>query len=68
MVLNFDDRQVDMQVRVPREAFEHLGLTELPMAEATDLLTGEEYRFPLTAHTPVCLTLPAWKGVILKVK
>lgn len=68
VVLNFDDRQVDMQVRIPREAFEHLGLTELPMAEATDLLTGSEYRFPLTAHTPVCLTLPAWKGVILKVK
>ena len=68
VVLNFDDRQVDMQVRVPRKAFEHLGLTELPMAEATDLLTGADYRFPLTAHTPVCLTLPAWKGVILKVK
>lgn len=68
VVLNFDDRQVDMQVRVPREAFEHLGLAEMPMAEATDLLTGEEFRFPLTAHTPVCLTLPAWKGVILKVK
>ena len=68
VVLNFDDRQVDMQVRIPREAFEHLGLTELPMAEATDLLTGADYRFPLTAHTPVCLTLPAWKGVILKVK
>lgn len=68
VVLNFDDRQVDMQVRIPREAFEHLGLTELPMAEATDLLTGEEFRFPLTAHTPVCLTLPAWKGVILNVK
>lgn len=68
VILNFDDRQVDMQVRIPREAFEHLGLTEMPMAEATDLLTGEEYRFPLTAHTPVCLTLPAWKGVILKVK
>ena len=68
VVLNFDDRQVDMQVRIPREAFEHLGLTEMPMAEVTDLLTGEEFRFPLTAHTPVCLTLPAWKGVILKVK
>ncbi len=68
VVLNFDDRQVDMQVRIPREAFEHLGLTEMPMAEATDLLTGDPYRFPLTAHTPVCLTLPAWKGVILKVK
>ncbi|HBE55274.1 MAG TPA: alpha-amylase [Prevotellaceae bacterium] len=68
VVLNFDDRQVDMQVRVPKEAFEHLELSEQSMVEATDLLTGATYRFPLTAHTPVCLTLPAWKGVILKVK
>lgn len=68
IVLNFDDREVDMQVRIPHEAFEHLGLTEQPLAEATDLLTGTDYRFPLTANTPVCLTLPAWKGVILKIK
>ena len=37
-------------------------------AKAKDLLTGAEYTFPLTAHTPICLTLPAWKGVILKIK
>lgn len=68
IVLNFDDREVDMQVRIPHEAFEHLGLSEQPMAEATDLLTAADYRFPLTANTPVCLSLPAWKGVILKIK
>ncbi len=67
VVLNFDDREVDMQVRVPKEAFEHLELSEQSMVEATDLLSGAAYRFPLTAHTPVCLTLPAWKGVILKI-
>ena len=37
-------------------------------AKAKDLLTGQEYSFPLNAHTPVCLSLPAWKGVILKIK
>ena len=68
MVLNFDDRQVDVQVRIPQEAFEYLQLESQSEAKAKDLLTGDEYSFPLNAHTPVCLSLPAWKGVILKIK
>ena len=68
IVLNFDDRQVDMQVRIPQDAFEYLKLEEESLAKAEDLLTGTEYTFPLHPHTPICLTLSAWKGVILKVK
>ena len=68
VVLNFDDRQRDITVRIPHEAFAHLEQPEYAMVNATDLLTGTEYTFPLSAHTPVCLTLPAWKGVILKIK
>ena len=68
IVVNFDDRQVDVQVRVPQEAFDYLQLNASPEAKAKDLLTGVEYSFPLNPHTPVCLTLPAWKGVILKIK
>ena len=68
VVLNFDDRQVDMQVCIPQEAFEYLQLETQSEAKAKDLLTGQEYSFPLNAHTPVCLSLPAWKGVILKIK
>ena len=68
VVLNFDDRQVDMQVRIPQEAFEYLQLETQSEAKAKDLLTGQEYSFPLNAHTPVCFSLPAWKGVILKIK
>lgn len=68
VVLNFDDRQVDMQVRIPQDAFEYLKLEEESLAKAEDLLTGTEYTFPLYPHTPICLTLPAWKGVILKIK
>ena len=67
VVLNFDDRQVDMQVRIPQEAFEYLQLETQSEAKAKDLLTGQEYSFPLNAHTPVCLSLPAWKGAILKI-
>jgi hypothetical protein len=68
VILNFDDRQVDMQVRIPQEAFEHLQLETQSEAKAKDLLTGTEYTFPLTSHTPICITLPAWKGVMLKIK
>ena len=68
VVLNFDDRQVDMQVRIPQEAFEHLQLESQSETKAKDLLTGAEYSFLLNPHTPICLTLPAWKGVVLKIK
>ena len=68
VVLNFDDRQVDVQVRIPQDAFEYLKLEEESLAKAEDLLTGAEYTFPLHPHTPICLTLSAWKGVILKIK
>ena len=68
VVLTFDDRQCDISVRIPQEAFAHLQQPEYAMVEAVDLLTNTPYTFPLSAHTPVCLTLPAWKGVILKIK
>ena len=68
VVLNFDDRQCDISVRIPQEAFAHLQQPEYAMVEAVDLLTNTKYTFPFSAHTPVCLTLPAWKGMILKIK
>ena len=68
VVLNFDDRQVDMQVRIPQDAFDYLQLEALTKANAKDLLTGAEYTFPLNSYTPICLILPAWKGVVLKIK
>ena len=68
IVLNFDDRQVDVQVRIPQEAFLHLQQAEYAMVDAIDLLTNAPYTFPLSPYTPICLTLPAWKGVVLKIK
>jgi glycosidase len=68
VILNFEDRQVDLQVRIPQDAFEYLQLETQSEAEAKDLLTGVAYTFPFNSHTPICLTLPAWKGVVLKIK
>lgn len=68
VVLNFDDHQTNIMVRIPKEAFEHLELSEYDIVHATDLLTDTPYSFPLNANTPICITLPAWKGVVLKIK
>lgn len=69
MIMNFDDRQVDVDVRIPKEAFDYLKQAEWESASAVDLLTDTAYKsMPLTSQQPVHLTLPAWKGVILEFK
>lgn len=68
MVINFDDKQTDIQVRLPKDAFTYLDIQEQAEVEMTDLLTGTTYLAPFTSAKPICLTLPAWKGVILKIK
>ena len=66
-VLNFDDKQAQIHVRIPQEAFDHLGIT--PKDDEvlfTDLLTGTEYRGAFCPDRPFVITLPAWKGALLK--
>ena len=67
IVTNFDDKQVDIQVRLPLDAFMYLQQEEWQKASAVDLLTGKKIKkMSLTATEPIGLTLPAWTGVILK--
>lgn len=65
-VLNFDDRKVNVQTRIPRDAFDYLRLPMQEKVEAVDLLTGETYSFALTDHDTIDICLPAWKGVALR--
>ena len=68
-VLNFRDRQVDVNVSIPQEAFAYLGQAEIEQAKATDLLTGKKYKgLQLKHDTPVTLSLPAWTGVALRIE
>ncbi len=68
IVVNFDDKQVDIDVRIPKEAFEYLKQVEWKKASAEDLLTGKKYKkLSFNSGEPISLTLPAWKGVILKI-
>ncbi|MBR1426266.1 MAG: alpha-amylase [Paludibacteraceae bacterium] len=66
--VNFHDRRDDLRISLPERAFEYLELEQQATVQAVDLLTDTVYTLPLNAQEPVVLSLPAWKGVILKIK
>ena len=68
VVVNFHDREQQINVRIPNDAFVYLGLDEKPKAKATDLLRGEEMNLSFMAEGMIQLSLQAWKGVILRIK
>lgn len=68
VALNFDDRQVDMHINIPADAFVYMEQEEIQRADAVDLLTDTVYtNLTFTALEPTCITLPAWKGAILRI-
>lgn len=68
IALNFDDRQVDMHINIPADAFVYMEQEEIQRADAVDLLTDTVYpNLTFTASEPTCITLPAWKGAILRI-
>ncbi len=69
VVVNFDDKQVDIKVRIPQDAFDYLKQEQWSKTKTTDLLTGKNLKnVSLVANQPIELTIPAWKGVILKIE
>lgn len=68
VIINFHDREQHMRVRIPNDAFVYLGINETRSTQATDLLRGEQWTIPFNTSEAIELTLPAWRGVILKIK
>lgn len=68
VIINFHDREQHMRVRIPNDAFVYLGINETKSTQATDLLRGEQWTIPFNTSEAIELTLPAWRGVILKIK
>ncbi len=66
-VTNFEARTTCMRLVIPKEAFEHLGITEKAAAEYVDLMSDYAIVQPLLADKPIVLDLPAWSGMILKI-
>lgn len=68
IVLNFDDKHLETRVSFPKEAFEYLNLKEGLKYHVKDLL-NENNKLPvftLATTEPLTLSMPAWKGMILK--
>ena len=68
VIINFHDREQHMRVRIPNDAFVYLGIDEIKSCQATDLLRGEKWSIPFNTSDAIELTLPAWRGVILKIQ
>ena len=68
VIINFHDREQHMRVRIPNDAFVYLGIDETKNSQATDLLRGEKWSIPFNTSEAIELTLPAWRGVILKIQ
>lgn len=68
VIINFHDREQHMRVRIPNDAFVYLGIDEIKSCQATDLLRGEQWTIPFNTSEAIELTLPAWRGVILKIQ
>ena len=69
VVVNFDDRRVDLRINIPTDAFVYLGLEACTHARMTDLLNdAAPFTAPFTDSEPVSLSLDAWKGAIIKIE
>ena len=68
VVVNFHDREQQIKVRIPNDAFVYLGLDGKANTTATDLLRGEKYPIDFAPDQIFEIVLPAWKGVVLKIR
>lgn len=68
VVVNFHDREQHIKVRIPNDAFVYLGLDGKAGATGTDLLRGGKQPVNFVPDGETQITLPAWTGVILKIK
>ena len=68
VVVNFHDREQEVHVRIPNDAFVYLGMEGKTKATATELLGDGKMSVSFTPANCVKVTLPAWKGTILRIK
>ena len=68
VIANFHDREQQIRVRIPNDAFVYLGLDGKANTTATDLLRGEKYPIDFAPDQIFEIVLPAWKGVVLKIR
>ncbi len=66
VVVNFSDKPRLSAVKIPRHAFDYMGLKEKKGCHFSDLLSNQTMKADLHADLPIRLIVPALSGVILK--
>ncbi len=67
-IMNFEARPATMRLKIPTEAFEYLHINSLPVAQYIDLLSDYATIQPFIPNKPLTFNVPAWTGMILKIK
>ena len=68
VVVNFDERDVEVGINLPRHLFEFYSLTERPHVLAEGLLSGCPFHISFNSTQPTRLLVPACSGRMLRIK
>jgi hypothetical protein len=67
IAVNFDNRAVELDINIPADAFNLLGLPQLKNVKATDLLSGIPQLTSLSEGTPSRVNVAAKNAVVLQI-
>lgn len=68
VVINFNDKESDIELQIPSHALEFLNLPLIIKAKCTDILNKGTFNCTLSSYEPLKLNIPANNGIILKIK
>ncbi len=68
VIVNFDDKQCDIRVNIPEDAFRYLDQPQLDSATATELISGKQIPVSFRSDKPIMVTLPAWTGAVYRIE
>ncbi len=67
-IMNFEARPATMRLKIPAEAFAYLGIEERGVVQYIDQLSDYATIQPLHPDTPLTFDVPAWTGMVLKIR
>lgn len=67
VIANFSEEEHEIQVNIPKHMFELWNVKEKTNCYATNLLTGKKVRLDFCSGKPLCVTAPAYGGLIFKI-
>lgn len=79
IVVNFEDKQREIRITIPEDAFAYLNQQPYEKATATELLTDTvltslnsngkaQKTIAFTSQQPITVTLPAWTGAVYRIE